>query len=147
VAVCPKQVLEISTLINGSGYFPAYQARPDDCVFCAMCCLMSEGLSYIAAAQCPAVFVNIMRGGPGLGGILPSQADYLQATKGIGHGDFRLLVLAPASVQEAVEMVMTAFPLAEKYRNPVMTPVEAVQWAEETMLPYYRLGDVKTPEP
>ena len=82
--------------------------------------LMSEGLSYIAGAQCPAVFVNIMRGGPGLGGILPSQADYLQATKGIGHGDFRLLVMAPASVQEAVEMVMAAFPLAEKYRNPVM---------------------------
>lgn len=82
--------------------------------------LMSEGISYIAAAQCPAVFVNIMRGGPGLGGILPSQADYLQATKGIGHGDMRLLVLAPASVQEAVEMIMKAFPLAEKYRNPVM---------------------------
>ncbi len=82
--------------------------------------LMSEAISYIAAAQCPAVFVNIMRGGPGLGGILPSQADYLQATKGIGHGDFRLLVMAPASVQEAVEMVMQAFPLAEKYRNPVM---------------------------
>jgi 2-oxoglutarate ferredoxin oxidoreductase subunit alpha len=82
--------------------------------------LMSEGISYIAGAQCPAVFVNIMRGGPGLGGILPSQADYLQATKGGGHGDFRLLVMAPASVQEAVEMVMKAFPLAEKYRNPVM---------------------------
>jgi 2-oxoglutarate ferredoxin oxidoreductase subunit alpha len=82
--------------------------------------LMSEGISYIAGIQCPAVFVNIMRGGPGLGGILPSQADYFQATKGIGHGDCRLLVLAPASVQEAVEMVMAAFPLAEKYRNPVM---------------------------
>jgi 2-oxoglutarate ferredoxin oxidoreductase subunit alpha len=82
--------------------------------------LMSEGISYIVGIQCPAVFVNIMRGGPGLGGILPSQADYLQATKGIGHGDCRLLVLAPASVQEAVEMVMMAFPLAEKYRNPVM---------------------------
>ncbi len=82
--------------------------------------LMSEGISYMVGAQCPAVFVNIMRGGPGLGGILPSQADYLQATKGIGHGDCRLLVLAPASVQEAVEMVMMAFPLAEKYRNPVM---------------------------
>jgi len=82
--------------------------------------LMSEGISYIAGAECPAVFVNIMRGGPGLGGILPSQADYFQATKGIGHGDFRLLVMAPASVQEAVEMVMMAFPLAEKYRNPVM---------------------------
>lgn len=82
--------------------------------------LMCEGLSYITAAQLPAVFVNIMRGGPGLGGILPSQADYLQATKGGGHGDYRMLVLAPASVQEAAEMVMQAFPLAEKYRNPVM---------------------------
>jgi 2-oxoglutarate ferredoxin oxidoreductase subunit alpha len=82
--------------------------------------LMSEGISYITAAQCPAVFVNIMRGGPGLGGILPSQADYFQSVKGGGHGDYRLLVLAPASVQEAVEMVMAAFPLAEKYRNPVM---------------------------
>jgi 2-oxoglutarate ferredoxin oxidoreductase subunit alpha len=82
--------------------------------------LMSEGISYITAAQCPAVFVNIMRGGPGLGGILPSQADYFQSVKGGGHGDYRLLVMAPASVQEAVEMVMRAFPLAEKYRNPVM---------------------------
>ena len=82
--------------------------------------LMSEGISYITAAQCPAVFINIMRGGPGLGGILPSQADYFQSVKGGGHGDYRLLVMAPASVQEAVEMTMTAFPLAEKYRNPVM---------------------------
>lgn len=82
--------------------------------------LMSEGISYLCGAELPAVFVNIMRGGPGLGGILPSQADYLQATKGIGHGDCRLLVMAPASVQEAAEMVMQAFPLAEKYRNPVM---------------------------
>ncbi|GBC59154.1 2-ketoisovalerate ferredoxin reductase [Desulfonema ishimotonii] len=82
--------------------------------------LMSEAISYIAGAQCPVVFVNIIRGGPGLGGILPSQGDYFQATKGGGHGDYRLLVMAPASVQEAVEMVMMAFPLAEKYRNPVM---------------------------
>ena len=82
--------------------------------------LMGEGISYIIGDQLPAVFINIMRGGPGLGGILPSQADYLQATKGIGHGDGRMLVMAPASVQEAVEMVMRAFPLAEKYRNPVM---------------------------
>ncbi len=81
---------------------------------------MSEAISYIAGSQCPAVFVNIIRGGPGLGGILPSQGDYFQATKGGGHGDYRLLVMAPASVQEAVEMVMMAFPLAEKYRNPVM---------------------------
>jgi 2-oxoglutarate ferredoxin oxidoreductase subunit alpha len=82
--------------------------------------LMSEGISYLAGAQCPAVIVNIMRGGPGLGGILPSQGDYFQATKGIGHGDCKLLVMAPASVQEAAEMMMRAFPLAEKYRNPVM---------------------------
>lgn len=82
--------------------------------------LMSEAISYIAAAQLPVVFVNIMRGGPGLGGILPSQGDYFQATKGGGHGDYHLLVLAPASVQETAEMVMMAFPLAEKYRNPVM---------------------------
>ena len=82
--------------------------------------LMSEAISYLIGSQVPAVFVNIMRGGPGLGGILPSQADYNQATIGIGHGDGHLLVMAPASVQEAAEMVMAAFPLAEKYRNPVM---------------------------
>jgi len=82
--------------------------------------LMSEAISYIAGAQCPVVFVNIIRGGPGLGGILPSQGDYFQSVKGGGHGDYRMLVMAPASVQEAVEMVMKAFPLAEKYRNPVM---------------------------
>ena len=82
--------------------------------------LMSEAISYISSAELPAVFVNIVRGGPGLGGILPSQADYFQATKGGGHGDYRLLVMAPASVQEAVDMVMMAFPLAEKYRNQVM---------------------------
>ncbi len=82
--------------------------------------LMSEAISYIAGARCPAVFVNIMRGGPGLGGILPSQGDYFQAVKGGGHGDYRVFVMAPDSVQEAVEMTMKAFPLAEKYRGPVM---------------------------
>ncbi|MEH0022960.1 MAG: 3-methyl-2-oxobutanoate dehydrogenase subunit VorB [Desulfobacter sp.] len=82
--------------------------------------LMSEAISYIAAAQCPAVFVNIVRGGPGLGGILPAQGDYFQATKGGGHGDYHMLVLAPDGVQEAVEMTMQAFTLAEKYRGPVM---------------------------
>ncbi len=82
--------------------------------------LMSEAISYIAAAEVPAVFVNIMRSGPGLGGILPSQGDYFQATKGGGHGDYRLIVLAPATVQESVELVMDAFNLADKYRNPVM---------------------------
>ena len=82
--------------------------------------LMSEGISYMAGAQCPVVIVNIMRGGPGLGGILPAQADYFQATKGGGHGDYRMVVMAPASVQEAAEMVMRAFPIAEKYRCGVM---------------------------
>ncbi|MBU1241051.1 3-methyl-2-oxobutanoate dehydrogenase subunit VorB, partial [Myxococcota bacterium] len=82
--------------------------------------LMTEGISYIAGAKLPAVFVNIVRGGPGLGGILPSQADYFQATKGGGHGDYRFLALAPASVQEMVDLVIRAFPLSEKYRNPVM---------------------------
>ena len=82
--------------------------------------LMSEGISYITSAELPVVLINIIRGGPGLGGILPSQGDYFQATKGGGHGDYHLLVMAPASVQESVEMVMKAFALAEKYRNPVM---------------------------
>jgi len=82
--------------------------------------LMAEAMSYIAAAELPAVVVNIVRGGPGLGGILPSQGDYFQAVKGGGHGDYRCLVLAPATVQEFVECVMKAFPLAEKYLNPVL---------------------------
>ncbi|MCU0726359.1 MAG: 3-methyl-2-oxobutanoate dehydrogenase subunit VorB [Planctomycetes bacterium] len=82
--------------------------------------LMSEGISYIAACELPVVLVNIVRGGPGLGGILPAQSDYHQATRGIGHGDFRLLVLAPASVQEAVNLIYEAFDLADRYRNPVL---------------------------
>jgi len=82
--------------------------------------LMQEGISYIAGAQLPCVIVNIMRGGPGLGGIQPSQSDYFQATRGGGHGDYRLLVLAPHTVQEAVSLTMEAFHLADKYRNPVM---------------------------
>jgi 2-oxoglutarate/2-oxoacid ferredoxin oxidoreductase subunit alpha len=82
--------------------------------------LMMEAISYMAGAELPAVIVNIMRAGPGLGGILPGQADYLQATKGGGHGDYRLLVLAPWSVQEAADLVQDAFDLADYYRNPVM---------------------------
>jgi len=82
--------------------------------------LKQEGISYIAAAELPCLVVNIMRGGPGLGGIQPSQSDYFQATKGGGHGDYHLLVLAPSTVQEAVELTMEAFDLADKYRNPVM---------------------------
>lgn len=82
--------------------------------------LMQEGISYIAGAQLPCVIVNIMRGGPGLGGIQPSQSDYFQATKGGGHGDYHMLVLAPHTVQEAVSLTSKAFDLADKYRNPVM---------------------------
>jgi len=82
--------------------------------------LMQEAISYIAACELPVVLVNIIRSGPGLGGILPAQSDYLQATKGGGHGDYKLIVLAPASVQEAVDLVILAFQLAEKYLNPVM---------------------------
>jgi 2-oxoglutarate ferredoxin oxidoreductase subunit alpha len=82
--------------------------------------LMQEGISYVAAAELPCVIANIMRGGPGLGGIQPSQSDYFQATKGGGHGDYHLLVLAPSTVQEAVSLTMDAFDLADKYRNPVM---------------------------
>lgn len=82
--------------------------------------LMSEALSYITCAELPCVFINVCRAGPGLGGILPSQGDYMQATHASGHGDFHLLVLAPSTVQEAVEHMMQAFDLADKYRNPVM---------------------------
>jgi len=82
--------------------------------------LMQEGLSYLASAELPAVIVNVSRGGPGLGRICPSQADYFQATKGGGHGDYHLIVLAPASVQEMADLVFLAFDLADRYRNPVM---------------------------
>ncbi|ADO77482.1 3-methyl-2-oxobutanoate dehydrogenase subunit VorB [Halanaerobium praevalens] len=82
--------------------------------------LKAEGISYIAGAELPAVIVNMMRGGPGLGGIQPSQADYFQATKGMAHGDFRLYVLAPSSVQELADLTMEAFAIADKYRNPVL---------------------------
>ena len=82
--------------------------------------LKQEGISYIAGAQLPAVIVNIMRGGPGLGNIAPAQSDYFQATRGGGHGDYHLIVLAPASVQEAYDLTQTSFYLADKYRIAVM---------------------------
>ncbi len=81
--------------------------------------LKQEGISYCAGSELPVVIVNIMRGGPGLGGIQPSQSDYWQSTKP-GHGDYRNLVLAPATIQEAADLVMEAFDLADKYRNPVV---------------------------
>jgi len=88
--------------------------------------LMSEGISYMAGAELPCVIVNVQRGGPGLGTIQPSQADYNQATKGGGHGDYSLLVLAPASVQEMHDFVILGFELAFKYRNPVMILADGV---------------------
>ncbi|HLA24097.1 MAG TPA: 3-methyl-2-oxobutanoate dehydrogenase subunit VorB [bacterium] len=82
--------------------------------------LMQEGLSYLVGSELPCVVVNIMRGGPGLGNIAPSQADYFQATKSAGHGDGRNLVLAPSTIQEAADLTILAFDLADRYRNPVM---------------------------
>ncbi len=82
--------------------------------------LKMEGISYIAGAELPCVVVNVVRAGPGLGTIQPSQSDYFQAVKGGGHGDYKLIVLAPATVQESVDYVRLAFDLAFKYRNPVM---------------------------
>jgi 2-oxoglutarate/2-oxoacid ferredoxin oxidoreductase subunit alpha len=81
--------------------------------------LMQEGVSYIAMSFVPCVIVNIMRGGPGLGNIQPAQGDYFQMTKGGGHGDYNLIVLAPSTVQETVDLIIEAFDLADKYRQPV----------------------------
>ncbi len=82
--------------------------------------LKQEGISYMAGAKLPAVIVNVMRGGPGLGSIQPSQADYFQATRGGGNGDYRTPVLAPANLQEAVDLVQEAFDIADQYRTPVV---------------------------
>lgn len=88
--------------------------------------LKQEGISYIAGAELPAVIVNVQRGGPGLGNIAPSQADYFQATRGGGHGDYRTMVLAPSTVQEMYDLTRDAFDLADKYRNPVLILCDAV---------------------
>jgi len=82
--------------------------------------LKQEGITYIAGAELPCVVVNMVRGGPGLGGIQPAQSDYFQSCKGGGHGDYKLVVLAPSSVQEAVDLVQEAFDIADQYRNPVL---------------------------
>ncbi|MFC1668625.1 3-methyl-2-oxobutanoate dehydrogenase subunit VorB [Chlamydiota bacterium] len=82
--------------------------------------LMQEGISYMVGCELPGVIVNIMRGGPGLGNIAPSQSDYFQATKGGGHGDYNIIVLAPSSVQEAINITQIAFDLSDEFRNPVM---------------------------
>jgi 2-oxoglutarate ferredoxin oxidoreductase subunit alpha len=88
--------------------------------------LMQEGMSFLAGAELPAVVVNVMRGGPGLGNIGPSQADYFQATRGGGHGDYRTIVLGPSSVQELADCMPLAFDLADQYRMPVMVLADGI---------------------
>lgn len=102
--------------------------------------LMQEGISYIAAGELPALIINVMRGGPGLGTIHPSQSDYLQATKGGGHGDYHLIVLAPATVQEMADFVGLGFDLAFKYRTPAMILADGIvgQMMEKVVLPPVR---------
>lgn len=102
--------------------------------------LMQEGISYLAASELPALIVNVMRGGPGLGTIHPSQADYFQATKGGGHGDYHLIVLAPSTVQEMADFVGLGFDLAFKYRTPAMILADGVvgQMMEKVVLPPQR---------
>ena len=102
--------------------------------------LMQEGVSYIAGAELPCLIVNVMRGGPGLGTIQPSQADYFQSVKGGGHGDYRLIVLTPASVQEMADFVDLSFELAFKYRNPAMILSDGVigQMMEKVALPPFK---------
>jgi len=110
--------------------------------------LMQEGISYIAGAELPCLIVNVARGGPGLGTIQPSQSDYFQACKGGGHGDYHLLVLAPASVQEMADFVELAFDLAFKYRNPVMILSDGAigQMMEKVYLKPYREREKTLPE-
>jgi len=102
--------------------------------------LMQEGISYIAGAELPCLIVNVMRGGPGLGTIQPSQSDYFQTVKGGGHGDYRLITLAPASVQEMSDFVGLGFDLAFKYRNPAFILADGVigQMMEKIVLPPYQ---------
>ena len=101
--------------------------------------LMAEAMSYMAGSELPMVLINVMRGGPGLGSIGPSQSDYFQATKGHGHGDYRIPVLGPSSVAEAVELVADAFEIAERYRTPVIILADGViGQAMEPVVPVYR---------
>ncbi len=99
--------------------------------------LMSEGISYIAGSDVPCLIVNVERGGPGLGGIQPSQSDYFQATRATGHGDFHLLVFAPSTVQETVDLISDAFDLGDKYRMPTMILSDGLlgQMMEPVVLP------------
>jgi len=111
--------------------------------------LMMEGISYIACAELPCLLVNVSRGGPGLGTIQPSQGDYFQAVKGGGHGDYRLIVLAPSTVQEMADFVFDAFDLADKYRNPAMILTDGAlgQMMEKVAFKEYDPAAHKIPKP
>lgn len=105
--------------------------------------LKQEGISYLAGCELPAVILNVMRGGPGLGNIGPGQSDYFQATRGGGHGDYRTIVLAPHTIPEAVELTQLAFDLADKYRNPVLILIDGIMG--QMMEPIPSWGELKEP--
>ena len=109
--------------------------------------LKGEGISYMAGADLPGVIINVQRGGPGLGGIQPSQADYWQATRALGHGDFRVVVYAPSTVQEMADYVYSAFDVADKYRTPVMILADGMlgQMMEPVVMPEPRDEQIEKP--
>ena len=109
--------------------------------------LKGEGISYMAGADLPGVIINVQRGGPGLGGIQPSQADYWQATRALGHGDFRVVVYAPSTVQEMADLAFTAFDVADQYRTPVMILADGMlgQMMEPVVMPEPRDEQIEKP--
>lgn len=133
VLQCESEIAAVNMLYGGGGTGKKVMTSSSSIGIA----LMQEGISYMAGAEIPAVIVNVQRGGPGLGTIQPSQADYYQATRGGGNGDYETPVLAPASVQEMADMVEEAFDLAFKYRTPVMILTDGVigQMMEKCVLP------------
>lgn len=136
VLQCESEIAAINMLYGGGGTGKRVMTSSSSIGIA----LMQEGISYMAGAEIPAVIVNVQRGGPGLGTIQPSQADYFQATRGGGNGDYETPVLAPASVQEMADMVEESFQLAFKYRTPVMILSDGVigQMMEKCVLPEQR---------
>ncbi len=108
--------------------------------------LKTEGISYMAGADVPCLIVNVQRGGPGLGGIQPSQADYWQATRALGHGDFHVLVFAPSTIQEMVDLVALAFDKADQYRMPAMILADGMLGQMMEPVELRDMGDVQLPE-
>jgi 2-oxoglutarate ferredoxin oxidoreductase subunit alpha len=109
--------------------------------------LKTEGISYLCGADLPCVIINVQRGGPGLGGIQPSQADYFQATRALGHGDSRVIVFAPNSVQEMVNIVVKAFYLADEYRCPVMVLADGLLGQMMEPVEFPQISAEETPKP